>query len=101
MLVILNICDSLIQITIWTDAGSSEAVLNFAEKFLYHGNSILSNDYAFHFNWLYLDIPFVSSNIIYYEPLLWISIEHLPYQIFSSFRNNSWYQIVTVKDLFV
>lgn len=72
--IVLDIRYSLAKVAIRADARRVEAVLDFAEEFLYDGHSILSNNNTFHFVGLYLTIPLMGANIIDRESLSWVSV---------------------------
>ena len=49
VLIILNICNCLVQIAVWTDARCHEAILNLAKEFLDNRHAILTHHNSFHF----------------------------------------------------
>ena len=76
MLIVLNVRYSLCQITVWTDAGGVETVLDFAEKLLNNWYSVLTDDNTLHFLRFDLAVPLVVSDVSDGESLDWISIEY-------------------------
>ena len=76
MFVVLNVCNCLVQIAVWTYSGSDEAVLYLAEKFVNNWNSILTNYDAIQLSGFDLIVPLVSSNLCNCISLGWIRIEN-------------------------
>ena len=48
MFVVLNICNCLVEITVWRDARSDEAILHFPEELLQDWHSVLADDDTLH-----------------------------------------------------
>ena len=101
MFVILDVGDCLIQITVWAYARGGKTILDLAQELFNNRNSVFANDDTLHFKRLYLSIPFVGADVIHEESLLRICVEDFPDQVFGSFRNYPWDQIVAVQNLLV
>ena len=76
MLVVLNIRYSLCKVTIGTNSGGIEAVLDLTEKLFNNGYSVLTDNDSFHFLSFAVSIPFMVSNISDGKSLDGISIEY-------------------------
>ena len=99
--VVLNVSHRLIQITVWTDAGGGETILNFRKVFFKNRYSILANDNALQLARFYLLIPLVVSNVLDSESFGWIGVQNLLDQVLAWFTNNAWNEIVAVKNFLI
>lgn len=75
--------------------------MNFGKEFFDDWDSILANDYSFHFYWLDKLVPLVRSDIADLEPLLWVSVQDLLDQVLRRLRYETRYQVVAVYDFLV
>ena len=99
--VVLNVSHRLIQITVWTDAGGGETILNFREVFFKNRYSILANYNTLQLARFYLLIPLVVSNVLNSESFSWIGVQNLLDQVFAWLTNNAWNEIVAVKNFLI
>ena len=101
VLVVLNVSDGLVQVTVWADARGREAVLDLAQELFDHWDSVFANHNALHLYGLHLSVPLVSPNVGHHETLRRVGVQNLSDQVFRCLGDHSWDQIVAVEDLFV
>ena len=82
MLVVLNVSDGLIQVTVWADARGRKAILDLAQELFDHWDSVFANHNALHLYGLHLSVPLMGPNVGNHETLRRVSVQNLSDQVF-------------------